>query len=425
MKAQSVKLPQARQDELFIEQLGDEMLVYDAKRLCAHRLNSTAAWTWRHCDGRKTVAEATKMLSDEVQQPVDEELVWLSLETLDRAHLLSTPLQRPSGKSDDSRRAMLHKMAVAGGLMLLLPAVTPLTTPAEAQGNTPVSVKVPKGPAVLGTVTESGEGVKGHAEGGGIGVDGRSATGTGVRGASDSGPAIAGYGNAGFAVHGQSLHQDAIQGVAGILMDQNAPAAPQSGKCGVTGTHLGTGVGVKGFSPKGFGVVALSQLGWALWAEAGGGNAGYFKGNVEVTGDIRLLNADCAEDFDIANDKDIEPGTVMVLGDEGALQPGASAYDKRAAGVISGAGDFKPGLILDKRPTGRLRQPVALMGKVFCKVDASYGAVEAGDLLTTSDTPGHAMKAADPARAFGAVVGKALRALPEGQGLIPILVSLQ
>ena len=65
------------------------------------------------------------------------------------------------------------------------------------------------------------------------------------------------------------------------------------------------------------------------------------------------------------------------------------------------------------------------MGKVFCKVDASYGAVEAGDLLTTSDTPGYAMKAADAAKAFGAVVGKALRALPEGQGLIPILVSLQ
>ena len=65
------------------------------------------------------------------------------------------------------------------------------------------------------------------------------------------------------------------------------------------------------------------------------------------------------------------------------------------------------------------------MGKVFCKVDASYGPIEAGDLLTTSDTPGHAMKAGDPARTSGAVVGKALRGLRDGQGLIPILVSLQ
>src|SRR3954451_2639128 len=99
MKAESVKLPHSRQDEVFIEQLGDEMLVYDAKRRCAHRLNSTAAWTWRQCDGRKTVAEVTHLLSNEVQQPVDEELIWLSLETLDQAHLLNTPLQRPAGKS--------------------------------------------------------------------------------------------------------------------------------------------------------------------------------------------------------------------------------------------------------------------------------------------------------------------------------------
>jgi hypothetical protein len=115
----------------------------------------------------------------------------------------------------------------------------------------------------------------------------------------------------------------------------------------------------------------------------------------------------------------------MVLCDEGALQQSQTAYDKRVAGVISGAGDYKPGLVLDKKPTGRPRQPVALMGKVFCKADARYGAIEAGDLLTTSDTPGHAMKAADSVQAFGAVVGKALRGLPAGQGLIPILVSLQ
>ena len=151
---------------------------------------------------------------------------------------------------------------------------------------------------------------------------------------------------------------------------------------------------------------------------------------MEVTGDIRLLNADCAEDFDIVDGESvsaesIEAGTVMVLCDKGALQPSALAYDKRVAGVISGAGDYKPALILDKKPTGRPRLPVALMGKVFCKADARYGAIEAGDLLTTSATAGHAMKAGDPVQAFGAVVGKALGALSEGQGLIPILVSLQ
>ena len=65
------------------------------------------------------------------------------------------------------------------------------------------------------------------------------------------------------------------------------------------------------------------------------------------------------------------------------------------------------------------------MGKVYCKVDAEYAAIEVGDLLTTSPTPGHAMKATDPAKAFGTVIGKALRSLDAGTGLIPILVTLQ
>jgi hypothetical protein len=69
--------------------------------------------------------------------------------------------------------------------------------------------------------------------------------------------------------------------------------------------------------------------------------------------------------------------------------------------------------------------PVALVGKTCCQVDAQYGPVERGELLTTSPTPGLAMRATEPVRAFGAVIGKALRLLKEGRGLIPILVALQ
>ena len=68
---------------------------------------------------------------------------------------------------------------------------------------------------------------------------------------------------------------------------------------------------------------------------------------------------------------------------------------------------------------------MALLGKVFCKVDASNAAIEVGDLLTTSSTPGYAMKVSDPQKAFGALIGRALRALPDGCDLIPILIALQ
>ena len=193
---------------------------------------------------------------------------------------------------------------------------------------------------------------------------------------------------------------------------------------------LGLGVNVfvpnevHGTSRAGDGVFGESNTGVGVHGK-GGRLAGFFEGDVEVTGDIRLTNADCAEDFDVSDTDKVEPGTVMVLGNEGALSESTSAYDKRVAGVISGAGDYKPGIVLDKRQTSSNRQPVALMGKVFCKVDAQFGAIEVGDLLTTSSTPGHAMKTSDPFKAFGAVIGKALRPLPSGQALIPILIALQ
>lgn len=148
-------------------------------------------------------------------------------------------------------------------------------------------------------------------------------------------------------------------------------------------------------------------------------------GDIKVTGDVILTNADCAEDFDIIAADSIEPGTVMVINDGGALKPSQQAYDKRVAGVISGAGDYRPGITLDKQSNKGNRLPLALTGKVYCKVDAEYDPVEVGDLLTTSSTIGHAMKAEDRDKAFGSVIGKALRKLEDGRGLIPILVALQ
>jgi len=143
------------------------------------------------------------------------------------------------------------------------------------------------------------------------------------------------------------------------------------------------------------------------------------------TGDIVLSNADCAEEFDVDEDEDIAPGTVMILDNDDKLRKCAAAYDRRVAGVFSGAGEYKPAIVLDRRNGPGRRIPIALLGKTCCQVDAQYGSVERGDLLTTSPTLGFAMKAGDPARAFGAVIGKALRPLAEGRGLIPILVALQ
>jgi len=115
----------------------------------------------------------------------------------------------------------------------------------------------------------------------------------------------------------------------------------------------------------------------------------------------------------------------MVIDNDGALRASEQAYDKRVAGVISGAGNLRPGIHLDKQTNKANRLPIALTGKVYCKVDAKYNSIEVGDLLTTSSTVGHAMKVSDHIRSIGAIIGKALRPLEAEQDIIPILVALQ
>jgi hypothetical protein len=142
-------------------------------------------------------------------------------------------------------------------------------------------------------------------------------------------------------------------------------------------------------------------------------------------GDITLRNADCAEEFSVANASDALPGSVMVLNDEGLLEPSSGTYDHRVVGIVSGAGDYRPGLVLDKQVDDENRSPIAMMGKVTCRVTAEDAPIQIGDLLTTSLIPGHAMKATDPQKAFGAVIGKALTSLDSGVGTVNVLVALQ
>ncbi len=205
-----------------------------------------------------------------------------------------------------------------------------------------------------------------------------------------------------------------------------AGTSPAAGHAGVSATNTGTGYGLWASSPKGCAVYGQSS-----------NVAAQFNGQVNVVGnchvtgthtvdvDIVLSNSDCAEDFAVDPSADATPGTVLVLDDAGVLTPSSSAYDSRVGGVVSGAGALRPGIVLGRKAGSGRTAPIALVGKTYCKVDADYGPIAVGDLLTTSPTPGHAMKAADPTRAFGAVIGKALASLPTGKGLIPILVALQ
>ena len=100
-----------------------------------------------------------------------------------------------------------------------------------------------------------------------------------------------------------------------------------------------------------------------------------------------------------------------------------TAHDRCVIGVASGAGDLKPALRLGARP-GEPRVPVALVGPRLLQGGRRPGAIALGDLLTTSDTPGHAT-GRRPVAAAGAIMGKALAPLESGRGLIPVVLTLQ
>lgn len=261
------------------------------------------------------------------------------------------------------------------------------------------AIGTPAPPGLPPAISIGVEGISGTGQG----VHGQSTSGTGVHGESATGSGVFGFSATFHGVHGES----AAPGSAGVVGIGKVP-----GGVGI----LGQGAS---FPP---GIPPC--------------NAGVFEGDVQVTGaihvtetitcfDVSLIGGDCAEEFNLAEGEGVSPGTVMVIDNEDALQTCQEAYDRRVAGIVSGAGDRKPGITLDKRSSQSNRIPIALVGKVYCKADAQYGCINIGDLLTTSPTPGHAMKADDPFRAFGAVIGKALRSLPSGQGLIPVLVALQ
>jgi len=154
------------------------------------------------------------------------------------------------------------------------------------------------------------------------------------------------------------------------------------------------------------------------------GNGRITTQELQITG-----GSDLSEQFDIKAIRDeLQAGMVVCIdpSNPGQLVTSSRAYDRTVAGVVSGAGGVKPGMLMGQSGTKADGQhPVALSGRVYCLADASSGAIQPGDLLTTSDTPGHAMKVTDHQKAQGAVIGKAMTALADGQGLVLVLVSLQ
>lgn len=156
-------------------------------------------------------------------------------------------------------------------------------------------------------------------------------------------------------------------------------------------------------------------------------------GNLNVKGTVaaqvlQITGADIAEPFNVTDTDTIQSGTVVAIDPKqpGRLRTADKAYDSTVAGIISGANGINTAIIMKQEGTlADGSHMVALSGRVYCWADASYGQIKPGDMLTTSDTPGHAMKASDHKKAQGAIIGKAMTELKHGKGLVLTLVTLQ
>ncbi len=138
--------------------------------------------------------------------------------------------------------------------------------------------------------------------------------------------------------------------------------------------------------------------------------------------------ADLAEPFKIAKARQpIVPGDVVVIDDTnpGQLKLTDRPYDGRVAGVVSGGNGIHPGIQMQQQGLLDGGKNVALTGRVYVQADTENGPIHPGDLLTTSSTPGRAMKVTDHGRAQGAILGKAMSSLDDGSGMVLVLVTLQ
>ncbi len=205
------------------------------------------------------------------------------------------------------------------------------------------------------------------------------------------------------------------------------------GRAALNATNAGTGSA--GF----FATTNTSNTSAALFAASSNSSAPALAtlGDAIINGDatingtatvdvLEITGADVAERFPVS--EEVKPGMVMEIDPEnaGKLRVSRGAYNRRVAGVVSGAGDMPIGTILGNLPGCEDAPPIALSGRVWVQCDASETAIEAGDLLTTAVEPGHAMAVRDHARAGGATIGKAMTCLARGEtGMVLVLVNLQ
>lgn len=125
--------PATRHDEVVVESVEGEVILYDLRRHKAHALNETAAQVWQWCDGETPVATIAARAGETWKLDAEqaEALVWLSLQRFAAAKLLT-------GKLPDEERPVVTRRNVLKviGAATLLPVVYTMAAPGIAEAAT-------------------------------------------------------------------------------------------------------------------------------------------------------------------------------------------------------------------------------------------------------------------------------------------------
>ncbi|HEV3086797.1 MAG TPA: PqqD family protein [Candidatus Elarobacter sp.] len=143
-------LPLSRTEKLLVEELDEDLVIYDEERHKAHRLNGTAAFVWRRCDGRTTVAQIAALLAAKTGDAVGDDVVLLALRQLQSASLLRANGRTAARPVGIPRRELLKTAAL---FAVVLPAVTTILVPTPAQAASPATPTATPKPTATPTPT--------------------------------------------------------------------------------------------------------------------------------------------------------------------------------------------------------------------------------------------------------------------------------
>ncbi len=119
--------PLSRKENIVVQELDGEVLIYDLTENKAFCLNQTAALVWQSCDGKRTIAEINDLLGKQLNSQVNEDVIWLALDQLSIENLIREEYQLTEKFGGLSRREVIRKVGLAS--IIALPIVTSMIAP--------------------------------------------------------------------------------------------------------------------------------------------------------------------------------------------------------------------------------------------------------------------------------------------------------